>query len=159
MSTEKLSVSLGRSTFDIIKDKVWRRLMMEFDYLDNTYGISGNDLCDDALYFESEECTWTKKVTSGKVIQKNMLRIPNNMIRMCLAMPQSSMELLDTDTGVSYQCELKQRKDIKGKFLANCWYDFSRQRRLKRGVVLSFYLRYPPATRLLVCVLNRSYVG
>ncbi|KAI5446848.1 hypothetical protein KIW84_014620 [Lathyrus oleraceus] len=130
-------------------------ILIPSDNLSYAYSSSLDDNSNDSSEFESEECIWERKVKLGKVIKKNMMQITRKVIRMCLSIPQSSMELLNTDTEVSYQCQLKKRNGVEEKFLANGWYEFAKNRRMKRGGVLEFCLYYPLATKNLVFGVNR----
>ncbi|KAL5057236.1 hypothetical protein RYX36_028840 [Vicia faba] len=99
---------------------------------------------------------WEHVVKWRKAMRINVLQFSRKVIRMCLSQPQSNLELYDMDTRKSYHCELKEREGKLEKFLAQGRYEFDADRRLKSDDKLNFFLRYPPATRLLVCVDNRS---
>ncbi|KAL5080992.1 hypothetical protein RYX36_009413, partial [Vicia faba] len=60
-----------------------------------------------------------------------------------------SIELFDTDTEESYDCELGEHEGRVQKYLCSGWYEFVNDCDLSEGDVLTFYIWYPPTTRIL----------
>lgn len=72
-------------------------------------------------------------------------------------MAHRCIELVDSDTGERFDCELHvaEKKYCVERYIGHGWYEFMRNKHLKRGEKLAFILRDPLAKRLVVTVLNR----
>lgn len=83
-------------------------------------------------------------------------KIPQNFIKTCLLTGLKSIELVDSDTMESYDCEFhtSERKYYVEKFIRRDWYVFSKNMGLEKGDIVAFSIRHPPTRRLVVRVLN-----
>ncbi|KAL5069884.1 hypothetical protein RYX36_020771 [Vicia faba] len=64
--------------------------------------------------------------------------------------------MVDCDNGDKYDCELHiaRRVNCVEKYIWQGWNDYTKKKGLKEGDILSFTIRLPPGTRILVIVLN-----
>ena len=67
--------------------------------------------------------------------------------------PVSSITFNDSDKGISENCVVNVRNDNEGeKYLTTGWYEFAKQEKLKKDVILHFCIRYPSADEILLYV-------
>lgn len=71
------------------------------------------------------------------------------MTKKCLYWNQKTIELIDDETGRSYYGEVHSAKWNKNivkneKFIGSGWYEFAKNKRLRRGDKLRFCIGYQP---------------
>ncbi|XP_058776871.1 uncharacterized protein LOC131651221 [Vicia villosa] len=109
---------------------------------------------DDGIY--GTVFQWRRKM-SGRVVQRNVLQLPQKVIKKCLMTGHERIQIADSDTGIDYDCVLHRAVRRYGveRFLGEGWYDFAKSRDIKRGDRIGFSLRVPPTSKIVVSILNR----
>lgn len=69
------------------------------------------------------------------------------MIKVCLLTGPRQIELVGSDMGDIYDCEVHtaERQYCVEKFIGHGWYEFAKNRSLKRGDKVGFNILHPPA--------------
>ncbi|XP_058733987.1 uncharacterized protein LOC131605672 [Vicia villosa] len=99
--------------------------------------------------------SWTKTIASGRNARRNVLVFPREVCRFLTAFP-TQIDIFDADMGIVYQEELRcrPRNTEENAYIGVGWYEYARQRRLKRGDKLSLRINREAHT-LVVWLLNR----
>ncbi|XP_058756441.1 F-box protein CPR1-like, partial [Vicia villosa] len=109
---------------------------------------------DDSFVVMQKEKSWTKVVTNPPTMGTQVLQIPVEVITGCVLEGKTTIGLYDTGKRKAYNCVLKKREDKNEMFLCRGWYEYGKSRKFKKGDVLNFTIRYPPAEEILVCVVR-----
>ncbi|XP_058764880.1 uncharacterized protein LOC131638335 [Vicia villosa] len=104
---------------------------------------------------EDDTISWTKTITFGRIARRNVLVLPREVCRFLTAFPRK-IDIFDADMGIVYQAELRcaLRNTNEEAYIGVGWYEYARQRRLKRGDKLSLRINRVPHI-LVVWLLNR----
>ena len=88
----------------------------------------------------------------------NFQQLPQKVVKDCLMAGHEEIILFDSDVGKKYHCVLhfSQREYCIERFIGRGWYDFVRDRELKKGDRVGFSLRVPSAEQLLVTVMKQK---
>ncbi|CAI8604093.1 unnamed protein product [Vicia faba] len=99
-----------------------------------------------------KEEMWSKLVESLEFNTGVVHQIPARVVENCFAEQPSSILLNDEELGEEHQCFLKRRDTTNEAFLAKGWYKFAKGKKLMKGDILRFIIRYPPVEEIIVHV-------
>ncbi|XP_058751684.1 uncharacterized protein LOC131624786 [Vicia villosa] len=106
---------------------------------------------------DTNYCTWRKEVKDPKTFKRNVLLIPSHVVTTCDLAGIVSIMLFDTDTSYYYNGEVHTyaRNNNIEKYVCRGWYELVKEKKLDKGDVVEFSIRYPPGNTIQVSVLNR----
>ncbi|KAI5400394.1 hypothetical protein KIW84_065326 [Lathyrus oleraceus] len=103
---------------------------------------------DDDEDYMIDEFYWEKEINFGYKARNNVLNFPREVTKKCLYWNQNAVKFIDDDTGKSYYGEVhcaKRNKKIakKEKFIGCGWYEYVKNKKLRRGDELGFSIGNP----------------
>ncbi|KAI5400395.1 hypothetical protein KIW84_065327 [Lathyrus oleraceus] len=166
---DKLYVSLLKSM-----RKVGERVE-EFDTYEWWFGVcycwawdpnqdkDNNNSNDDNEDYTIYELYWEREIIFGYKARKNVLNLPREVTKKCMYWNQNAIKFIDDHTGYSYYGEVhcaKRNKKIvkKEKFIGSGWYEYVKNKRLRRGDKLGFSIGNP-LDKLYVSLLKSMRKG